>query len=105
MNKIAFFEVNSWEEEAVKKWAKKLKADVFTEEVEKAIDKAKQYEVISCFIYSDLSEKTLKKLPKLKMIATRSTGMDHIDSKYCQKNNIIANNFFIIKPQLLEILK
>ncbi len=92
MTKAAFFEVNAWEKEAVQKWAKKLKADIFTEEVENALDQAKQYEIVSSFIYSDLSAKILKQLPKLKMIATRSTGMDHIDLKYCQKNNITVAN-------------
>jgi len=90
MSKIAFFEINSWEEEPIKYWAEKLGADVFDDEIENTIDVAKNYEIISCFIYSDCSEKILKQLPKLKMIATRSTGMDHIDSEFCRKNNIVV---------------
>lgn len=86
--KIAFFEVNSWEKEIITKWARELKADFFEKEVEETIEEAKKYEVISSFIYSDFSKKTLQKLPKLKMIATRSTGTDHIDLDFCQKKRI-----------------
>jgi D-lactate dehydrogenase len=92
MTKIAFFEVNPWEKKAIEKHAPDLEADIYKQEVEEAIDKAKDYEIISTFIYSDLSKKTLKQLPNLKMVATRSTGMDHIDKEYCEKNNIKIEN-------------
>lgn len=88
MAKIAFFELNPWEKEIIKKSASKLKADVYKQEIEEAIDKAKNYEVISTFVYSDLSKNILTQLPNLKMIATRSTGTDHIDLDYCKENNI-----------------
>lgn len=91
-SKIAFFEVSNDEKEIVVKYAEKLDADIYPEEVEKAINAAKEYDVISPFIYSDLSAKTLKKFPKLKMIAARSTGIDHIDIKYCEKHNITVAN-------------
>jgi len=92
MTKIAFFEVQPWEKELIGKAAKKLGADVFDQEVEFLLDQAKNYEVISTFIYSDLSQKNLRKLPQLKMIATRSTGMDHIDLDYCQQKGIVVAN-------------
>jgi len=92
MTKIAFFEIKDEEEELIKKPAKKLAADVFSQEVEELVLQAKDYEIISPFIYSNLSSKILKQLPNLKMIATRSTGMDHIDLDYCKKNNIAVAN-------------
>jgi D-lactate dehydrogenase len=49
-------------------------------------------EVISCFIYSDLSAATLEKMPQLKLIATRSTGTDHIDLNYCSQHGITVTN-------------
>ena len=90
--KIAFFEVQPWEKKLVAAAAKKLKADVFPQEVEKALEQARQYSIISCFIYSDLSAPILRQLPQLKMIATRSTGMDHIDLEYCQQHQIQVAN-------------
>jgi len=89
---IAFFEVKDWEQEAIKKYAAKLGAETFTQEVEAHLAEAKKYEIISTFIYSDLHEKTLKKLPHLKMIATRSTGFDHIDVSYCHHHHIAIAN-------------
>ncbi len=88
MAKIAFFEVSDREKDLIAKAAEKLEADVYTEEVEEAIDQAKEYEVISTFVYSDMTKKTLEQLPNLKMIATRSTGMDHIDQIYCRDKEI-----------------
>lgn len=49
-------------------------------------------EIISCFIYSDLSAEVLAKLKKLKFIATRSRTFDHIDLEYCNKNGIAVAN-------------
>lgn len=92
MSKVAFFEVHQREKDLVAKAAEKLKADVYKKEVEDLLDEAKKYEIISPFVYSDLTKKTLKKLPKLKMIATRSTGMDHIDKIYCRDNEIKVAN-------------
>jgi len=90
--KTAFFEVHKREENLIGEAAEKLNADVYQEEVEEIIDKAKEYQIISPFVYSDLTKKTLQKLPNLKMIATRSTGMDHIDQIYCRDNEIKVTN-------------
>lgn len=49
-------------------------------------------EVVSTFIYSDLSRAVLQKLPNLKLIATRSTGYDHIDIGFCKENGIAVAN-------------
>ena len=49
-------------------------------------------EIVSTFIYSELSAETLKNFPFLKMIATRSTGFNHIDMDYCKANNIMVCN-------------
>jgi D-lactate dehydrogenase len=90
--KIAFFEIKSWEKEIVPSYAKKLGADIYSQEIEEAIKIAAEYEIISTFIYSDLSSKTLAQLPHLKMIATRSTGFDHIDLEYCRRHKIAVAN-------------
>jgi len=49
-------------------------------------------EAISVFITSKLTSDILSKMPKLKVIATRSTGFDHIDLKYCKKKGIEVVN-------------
>lgn len=49
-------------------------------------------DIVSAFIYSVLDAATLAKLPKLKLIATRSTGFDHIDIGWCRKHGIAVAN-------------
>ena len=55
----------------------------------------KQYEetdVISVFITSEVTENVIKRFKNLRVIATRSTGYNHIDIKYCTQNNIAVFN-------------
>ena len=49
-------------------------------------------EIISTFIYSEVGRRVLEVLPALKMIATRSTGFDHIDIAYCAERAITVCN-------------
>lgn len=49
-------------------------------------------EILSPFIYSDLHAGLLAQLPALKLIATRSTGYDHIDTAYCARHGIAVAN-------------
>ena len=49
-------------------------------------------EVLSPFIHSKLDKASLADLPKLKLIATRSTGYDHIDLEYCRRREITVCN-------------
>ncbi len=49
-------------------------------------------DIISTFIYSELGREVLERLEALKMIATRSTGLDHIDIEYCRQNDITISN-------------
>lgn len=48
--------------------------------------------VISVFIDSDITENVVKRFKNLRVIATRSTGVDHIDLEYCKKNRIAVTN-------------
>ena len=49
-------------------------------------------EIISTFVNSTLDANVLKQLPSLKLIATRSTGYDHIDIGYCENHRILVSN-------------
>ncbi|MFH0770131.1 MAG: NAD(P)-dependent oxidoreductase [Candidatus Peregrinibacteria bacterium] len=49
-------------------------------------------EIISCFIYSQFTKEMIAKLPKLKLIATRSVGFDHIDLTACKERGITVCN-------------
>jgi D-lactate dehydrogenase len=48
--------------------------------------------VLSPFIYSQINNTTLARLPRLRLIATRSTGFDHIDLAACRQRGILVAN-------------
>ena len=91
--KIAFFEVEDWEEEYLKK---KLSGHVLQfSNVKLNLKNApqiKDFDAISVFIYSKIDEKVIREIPNLKLITTRSTGFDHIDLESCKKQGIIVCN-------------
>jgi D-lactate dehydrogenase len=92
--KITVFELEDWERSAFEPLDSgdnelELLADPLS------VDNATEYadaEVISTFIYSRLDRPVLEKLDHLKLIATRSTGYDHIDLDYCAERGIAVAN-------------
>ena len=91
--KIAFFEIKGWEKRILNKALKGHQLKYFTEPLTlKNVGNVRNCEIISVFIYSKINSDILKKLPKLKLIATRSTGFDHIDLKESQKRKITVSN-------------
>ena len=93
MPKIAFFEIEEWEKPYLKEKLKGHKLYFFDDVLnENNVNKAKDLDIISIFIYSKINKKILDKLKKLKLISTRSTGFDHIDLKECKKRRITVSN-------------
>ncbi len=91
--KIAFFEIQGWEKPFVRKALKGHQVEFFSDElnIENA-DQFKDFDAISVFIYSEVDKRVIKKMPKLKLITTRSTGFDHIDIDFCKKKKITVAN-------------
>lgn len=97
MAKIAFFELDSFGLGDRKDYIRQhLKGNeiIFIEDKlsEQGAAKAKDAEVVACFIYSQVNENLLNKLPGVKLVTTMSTGFDHIDINACRKRNIVACN-------------
>lgn len=93
--KIAFFGVRSWEREIIEKEIANMDVTgvgIFKQELQDDLDLAKNYEVISTSIFSKINSELLDKLPILKLLTTRSTGVDHIDLKECEKRKIKVVN-------------
>ena len=55
-------------------------------------DRYADAEIVSTFIYSELDAGVLERLPAMRLIATRSTGFDHIDTDYCAEHGIAVSN-------------
>lgn len=91
--KIALFETEQWEREA----CLYLQGDhqVVCSDAPLTDRNAAEHadaDIVSPFIYSKLNATTLSRLAKLRMIATRSTGYDHIDLAYCNANGVRVCN-------------
>lgn len=91
--RIAFFELEEWEKNYIRKNLKGFDIKFFSEPLTtENVFKIKSVEYLGIFIYSKISREILDKLPKLKMIATFSTGFDHIDLDECQKRSVTVCN-------------
>ena len=97
--KIVFFDVDKLTGQYLKtRPACKCNIILLENSIETMTDE--QYEqikdaaVISVFVHSSevMGEKLLSKFPSLKLIATRSTGYDHIDLNYCKSRAISVVN-------------
>lgn len=92
--KIGFFQIEPWEAEYTKNKVESEKGKeielVFSEE---KLDKdnlpiERDVEIISVFVGSKVDKEIIDAFPNLKLITTRSTGFDHIDSKYAAEKGI-----------------
>ncbi len=91
--KIAFFETEEWEKPYLKDKLRNYKLYFFDDIMnENNAGKAKDADIISVFIYSNVNKKILSRFKNVKLIATRSTGFDHIDLRECKKRNIVVCN-------------
>jgi len=91
--KIAFFETDKKEQAYIAEKLKSRSVQFFPGEITpSSLKKIQGVEAIGVFIYSKVNKKVLDALPKLKLVATMSTGFDHIDVAECKKRNIIVCN-------------
>lgn len=94
--KIAFVETQEWEQKYLAERLKEFECvfisgpNLGTES--ESADNIVDAEILCNFINFPVDEKVLGQLPKLKLIATRSTGFDHIGLKACAARNIAVSN-------------
>jgi len=89
---IHFFEVEEWERQPI--------IDVFGDQAiltTEALTPGRTVEcrdcsMISIFIYSKIDKQVLDRMPRLEMIATRSTGYEHIDLDECSRRGITVTH-------------
>lgn len=90
---ISFFEIEEWEQVQIQQLFPGEELLFSSEKVQhETNEKMFQTAVLSTFIYSTLTREILSKFPNLKLIATRSTGYDHIDLNYCKEKGIVVVN-------------
>jgi D-lactate dehydrogenase len=91
---ISFFEAAAHERAYLRK--SPLKAytlRLYEEKLQESnLSLLRDVDILSVFIYSRVTEAALKKAPRLKLIATCSTGYDHIDLATCRKRKVAVVN-------------
>ncbi len=92
--KIAFCELEGWEMPYIEKFIEEnnLELACFSNETIDKVDIPDDIEILSTFIYSKITKDVIDSLPNLKLIATRSTGFDHIDVAYANAKGITVCN-------------
>lgn len=91
---VAFFEVEPWEEKYIREHLDgQIEFAFFDDPLTiNNVELAEGYEIVSPFIYSDIDRDVINRLSELRMIATRSTGFDHIDLAACKERGITVSN-------------
>ncbi len=94
MLKINFYEVDRGEKKFLTKALKnEFQLKFFPDPLTGTnLKTAASADIVSVFIYSVLNRENIRQLPKLKCIATRSTGFNQIDLKYASSRNIVVCN-------------
>ncbi len=90
--KIAFFELEGWEDEVIKQSFPTDEIYLSKEKLTpETLPKALDFDVICPFIGSKIDASILTNFPNVKLITTRSTGFDHIDLAACQAKGITVS--------------
>lgn len=91
--RIAFFEIQGWEQSKLTAAFPEDELLFFDHPLKSEdLSAIQDCTVLSVFIYSQVSQAVLEALPQLKLVATRSTGFDHIDVATAKERGIIVCN-------------
>ena len=89
---VAFFEVKDWERAFLAERLPSDKVYFASGVLTTPAEELRGLQALSVFIYSHVTRDVLDALPELKIIATRSTGFDHIDVEACGSRGIAVSN-------------
>lgn len=91
--KIVVFEIEDWERASFDSLTKDHEVIFCADPLDAGnVGDYADADIISVFIYSDVGADIIKQMPNLKMVATRSTGFDHIDTGFAANKNIVVSN-------------
>lgn len=92
--KICFFELEGWEEPYLNERLPRGHTYEFKQHTVTDADKGSlaDCDILTTFIFSQVKAPLIELAPKLKLIATRSTGFDHVDRAAAAKRGIAVAN-------------
>jgi D-lactate dehydrogenase len=90
---VAVFEVQPWERDYLERALAGLECRFSAERLSPAtLEVARDAVVVSGFIRSPVGPAELAALPRLRLVATRSTGTDHVDLPACAARGVVVAN-------------
>lgn len=89
---IAFFDARGEDEKRLQEAFPHDVVEVFTTSLTSKLAEESQAEVVSVFVSSQVTREVLDTFPRLKLIAARSAGVDHIDLVACRERGITVVN-------------
>ena len=91
--KTAFFEIKDWEAAYLKERLPDQDLQFFTNVIDmKNLPTERGFEIISIFTGSKIDKPILDSFPNLKLIASRTTGIDHIDQESTKAVGVVVKN-------------
>ena len=89
---IAFFETKPEERAFFEAHLKGQTLHFFDGTIQDELKESADYEAVSVFVHSRITDEVLKKLPKLRYLQTRSTGYDHIKCPALYRRGLLVSN-------------
>ena len=89
--KLAFFELEGWEPETLKKRFPTHELTFSPLPMDNYFESARDFDIVSVFVNSKVDKDALARFPNLKFLTARCTGYDHIDLKACGERKIVVS--------------
>jgi D-lactate dehydrogenase len=91
--RVAFFEMTEWQQEKLAGMLAEHSCVFSASRIQEAdLHEMADAEAICVFIYSHVDRTIIERFPHLKLIATSSTGFDHIDLAACRERGVTVCN-------------
>ncbi|WP_457595763.1 NAD(P)-dependent oxidoreductase [Hydrogenimonas sp.] len=90
--KIAFFETKPEERAFFSEALKGHELSFFSGTINEELRSEADYEAVSIFVHSRITDEILRKLPKLRYLQTRSTGYDHVKCQALYERGLLVSN-------------
>jgi len=90
--KIAFFECKEEERAFFEAHLTEHELFFFEEAIQASLIQSEDYDIVSVFVHSRVTNEILDNLPKLSYIQTRSTGFDHLKCSKLYERGLKASN-------------
>ncbi len=91
--RMAFFEAEDWEEERIRRELEGYPLSFFRGPLDSSLlPQIQDASVLSVFIRSSVNRTIIQGLHGVRLVATRSTGYDHIDLEACDERGVVVCN-------------